>query len=482
MKKLIFFLFAFLFSVTALAAPPPFTVEGAYPNRDITAHGNLVIDNNGVEQEMIGGTTGALILYVDATLGSDNNDCLAAGAGACETIQSAIDRVPKFVNHNVSIFANTGAYTTAYVSGFTIRNNATFFIRGVLINSTTLATGTATGTATGGTTTTCIDAAQTWTNNDVIGHLVYVNGQYRVVYDNDGTTLYFRDPLSGTCNGQAYEIKDWSTTVQGVEANGGLGPITVENNDTGEGVIELSNLSSTNGETAAFFVEETDGIRITRCNASGGNTYGYLFSETTGSMVLDASYVTGATGYGVYFSRMANRGNVTGVVMNANAKGGFMDSSGGQARWDSNVTLANTTSGIWLQGVYGQVFFYNHMSDADDYGLVIGDETSDVNAAGIASLNIQSSDFSNGVTGGIAINNMSYVSFDTVTGTGNAGYGVDVRMGAHLVVDDPTTITGATADATVNEGSSDLTWATDFGTDRDVVVNMTSFSRIERRD
>jgi hypothetical protein len=482
MKKLLFVLFALLFSVTALAAPPPFTVENAYPNRDITAHGTLQIDINGVEQEMVGATTGVLVLYVDTALGDDTNDCLSSGAGACATIQSAIDRVPKYVNHNVSVFVAGGTYATAYISGFVIRNSATFFVRGVLVNSTTLATGTATGTADGGTTTTCVDSGQTWTVDDVIGHLVYVNGEYRVVYDNNGTTLYFRNPLSGTCNGQDYEIKDWTTFVQGVETNGGLGPITVENNDTGNGTIEISNISSINGEDAAFLVEDTDGITITRCSASGGNVYGYIFRETTNSMVLTCSYVTGATGYGIYASRAANRVNFTGNVCNSNAKGFFMDALGGLSRWDSNVTLSNTTSGLWFQASYGDLIVYNHYSDADDYGMIIGGTGSDLNAAGVQTLYVQSSEFSNGVTGGIAINNMSYVAFDTVTGTGNAGYGVDVRMGAHLVVDDPTTITGATDDATVNEGANDLTWATDFGTNRDVVVNMTSFSRIERRD
>jgi len=66
-------------------------------------------------------TTADITYYVDATLGNDANDGLAAGAGhALQTIQAAINKIPQVVNHTVTINVAAGTYAeTVTIAGFT---------------------------------------------------------------------------------------------------------------------------------------------------------------------------------------------------------------------------------------------------------------------------------------------------------------------------------------------------------------------------
>ena len=50
-------------------------------------------------------------MYVDDALGSDSNDCLSAGAGACKTIQFAIDRLVSTTTVTSTINVAAGTYT-----------------------------------------------------------------------------------------------------------------------------------------------------------------------------------------------------------------------------------------------------------------------------------------------------------------------------------------------------------------------------------
>ena len=50
-------------------------------------------------------------MYVDDTLGSDTNDCLSPGGGACKTIQFAIDRLVSTTTVSSTINVAAGTYT-----------------------------------------------------------------------------------------------------------------------------------------------------------------------------------------------------------------------------------------------------------------------------------------------------------------------------------------------------------------------------------
>lgn len=66
-------------------------------------------------------TKAALALYVDDALGDDANIGLAAGAGfALKTIQAAVNKIPKIINHGITINVAAGTYNEVVViNGFT---------------------------------------------------------------------------------------------------------------------------------------------------------------------------------------------------------------------------------------------------------------------------------------------------------------------------------------------------------------------------
>lgn len=83
----------------------------------ITIDGDGVISSTGAG----GGvqtTTSNLTYYVDASAGNDSNDGLTAGT-AFKTIQHAVNLIPLFVNHTVTINVAAGTYTeTVSLTGF----------------------------------------------------------------------------------------------------------------------------------------------------------------------------------------------------------------------------------------------------------------------------------------------------------------------------------------------------------------------------
>lgn len=68
------------------------------------------------------------------------------------------------------------------------------------------------------------------------------------------------------------------------------------------------------------------------------------------------------------------------------------------------------------------------------------------------------------------------------TNTCTTGYGITLDSGATVVMSTNTGITGTTADATMNGGTTDLTWATDLAANGDVVVNVDNDTIIKRSD
>lgn len=163
-------------------------------------------------------TTAALTLYVDPT-GSDSNDCTSTGAGACLTIQGAVNKSPKYLRHGVVVNVAAGTYGCFYVTGFVCDTGVQSTTGGLFVDAfaafanSTLATGSATGTATsstaGSATTfgTLTDSGATWTVNDLKGRFVTAGGTTRVISSNTSTAI----TISGTWTSPgavAYTIQD----------------------------------------------------------------------------------------------------------------------------------------------------------------------------------------------------------------------------------------------------------------------------------
>ncbi len=170
-------------------------------------------------------------LYVSTT-GNDSNACTASGASACLTIDGAIRKIPRPLQHRVRVFVGAGSFGAFSISGFTTnigtqRTTAGILIDGALATSTTLATGTTSGTATSGTAGaddtfgTLVDSGQSWTTDDLRGRFVEVTGglgagQLSVICANTATTITVCGGLllwAAPNNTSTYAIRDSATDI-----------------------------------------------------------------------------------------------------------------------------------------------------------------------------------------------------------------------------------------------------------------------------
>jgi hypothetical protein len=87
---------------------------------------------------------------------------------------------------------------------------------------------------------------------------------------------------------------------------------------------------------------------------------------------------------------------------------------------------------------------------------------------------------SDGIEVDLGIGNV-FLSLNYITGT-NTGYGIDFQGSGQAIVTSNTAVTGGSGDATIDEGNTALDWSTDFGSDRDKVVNLDNLCMIERQD
>jgi hypothetical protein len=145
-------------------------------------------------------TFAAVTLFVDPT-GNDANACTASGTSACATVNGALAKLPKIIQHNVTINVAAGTYAGFTVSNFVFTapslTSVTFSIVGVMQNFTP-ATGTATGTVTIASNANGLglinDSTQTWTTDDLVGRFVRMTsgaqiGQRRTVFGNTSTSI-----------------------------------------------------------------------------------------------------------------------------------------------------------------------------------------------------------------------------------------------------------------------------------------------------
>src|SRR5574342_155060 len=158
-------------------------------------------------------TTGTLDLFVEST-GSDINHRLSAST-PCLTIQAAINKVPKYIKHPVTVTVGTGNFTGARISRFIFdaesdKTGAYLLVQGTMSLST-LASGVNTGTiasATAGTASSTTYATFTvsvagWTINDLAGRFVRLDtgtgaGQTRVIVSNTATVATIAGAWSTT--------------------------------------------------------------------------------------------------------------------------------------------------------------------------------------------------------------------------------------------------------------------------------------------
>lgn len=250
-------------------------------------------------------------LYVDPT-GSNTNACTSSGTSACLTLSGALAKLPRFIRHATTINIAAGTYTEPFrVQGFVTGSTAeasdtgTLSITGTLANVTP-ATGTATGSLTGRTAASggakeiLTDSGQTWTVDDLRGHLLQItggtgSGQYRPIASNTATTISVASPFTtAPTAGSTYAI------VAPVSIFTGTG--STLRNLMGAGTVSVTDIAVEPASGAALTYAGLQApITLTRVRLTGTNGF-FSASPPVGSaaMTLTDSVLvaTSGTGFG----------------------------------------------------------------------------------------------------------------------------------------------------------------------------------------
>lgn len=485
---------------------------------------------------MVKKTTADLNLYVRTT-GDDSHDCLSAGA-ACLTIQEAVDRVPKQIEHAVSIDVGEGTFTGFALTNFNIhRVNGSITVTGKLGNAT-ISGGTTFGTADGGDTFTCTDSGQAWDVNNLRGKMFLVDGEYRIVRDNTGQTANLIGPLSATCSGKAYSIVEQKTIVNGTSPiiHPGLDTTIFISNNIGywrDSVINNIKVDGTS-QTISIFLMSTSVPKLERLHSYGGY-YSTFFEVARSRIQFNELYISDATnlGLGISYNQANMRDSAASRLFTYNNSGpglymffstnvNFLDyvysDSNGESglkyeggpylyvknfyakdntshgvdalTWGSSGTVeigtfditGNGGDGIRISGGVDWVDFNSGTIDGNGgYGIVV--EPTDSNITGGTFVGMPGTfTIQNNTSGGILVRNRSTIALSNADGAGNGGYGLELEGFSYALITSDTGITGTSGDATINDGATTLTWATDFNDNGDIVVNLDNGCRIERRD
>lgn len=247
--------------------------------------------------------------YVDPA-GSDSNACTGSGTSACATVEGVINKLPRFIRHNITINIAAGTITSRLaLLDRDIATGVTLTINGTM-EAWTPTTGTASGT-TGATSgwsssgpSTVTDASQTWTVNDLRGRFIRFN--------------------SGTYAGESYPIiSNTSDTISTTVATAVGSGISYD-------IVTPSRLSSTTTHTIQ--------------NVTGGGTvevHGVEFYRSTGNTAFSQRY--GATVRLDFFEVRVTTSTGTGTFISAGnfyAERSYLQTSGASvAALQCNLSL-----------------------------------------------------------------------------------------------------------------------------------------------
>jgi hypothetical protein len=514
MKKLLFAL-VLIFSCSVLAAPPPMTVEGAYPARDITFWGNVTIS---------GDVTGAVSktqadeTYYVRTGGDDNNDCLTI-PNACATPQGAVDKIPDYIQHITVLDIGPGTFPAFAVSNKSVKRPGKFTIQGTL-GAPTLSTGSTSGTWDGGPTVwNCDDSGQGWTPGELRGMLLrdVAADEYFVIRNNTGTEVEVPREYSGSgnCSGRSYEIYEQKTEIIGqispevpvALSIEGVDPIDVETTQAffpDPGTLFVQDLFFNSPATAwAGFSAFNCYGHITRCKSHAA-LFGYVFIGTSSWAIFDnystgnggisgfqfyyqvgAMYVRGDYSYddrvGFQWDRCHSHTVITGSGADEPFREGFWLKDAGTYSVEGDRIFVDGTGGtadcMFLENIQfieiGQSSG-NKIENCNGDGIFIAQEASNV------SVEIDYLDISNCGQSGIEVDGTASVQLaSTVSGAGNGAYGLEATLGSQIIAPPSSfLVTGASGDFTINRGDTVNSWS-DTDNPGESVLNMSDLTCVK---
>jgi len=487
MNRIFLFLLFFLAHGVANAGCPIIT-DGStqITTCDQTFSGSVIV--TGVGSNFSTRTRGDITLYVRTT-GSDGNDNMCLNVESpCLTISYALSRVPHYIDHQVVVDIGAGTFDGFVVSSFDIAYVGRLWIKGAT-GAPTLTTGTATGTATGGDIDTCTDSGQEWTANELRGKIVEIGTEYMVITGNTETSMELAGRLSGSCSGEDYSIVEQKTTINPIVlGNFGTGAVLVNNMrcagipvdptdhkwsvDLGSYVIRDFKMSNASADFGIAVINTGGGI-IDRNYVDGSDkdaaSLGIWVRDIDIPMYVRHNFATGWE-HGIRVESVRNMESMYGNYTYGNEMGVRVKHAK-TVQLDDMVAESNTQRGISLINVSYALGGYVK-SNNNGIGFCTRNSTS---------VKVTNGSMSNNTLFGVALEN-SFLRIRSMSGTGNGQFGLYVNVDATAVIDDTTSVTGSSGDATLNGGVTALDWGVDFPDNGDIVVNLDTGARCERDD
>lgn len=432
--------------------------------------------------ESLGFTTrDAVTLAVNGGTGSDTpTDTRPAlivegdhSAEPFETIQAAIDALPKNIVHAVQVSVAEGNYTGFQVKGYHCADGSGIASTNLTIQGTTalatLTTGTASGTATGGGGRTLVDTGQSWTVNELRGMFVNVtggtgSGQYLVVESNTADTITFvQIPSPAFASGSVYEIREGKTIIN--SANPAGGGILVASH---VGRIDLVDFVTTGTTFGLVGIGVQGRFVATRVHITG-SYYGFVLQDSL-RMALNQIAVFNST------SSALNIVNVGHLNINSNF--GWLIDTSGDLGLNAYACNGVNVTGLTVSGCTGYSVYIGSMDLAELLDVHIDGGSYGVVAGGTKILFLRG-DVSNCGNDGVFLDNANLSVTTALSGTGNGRWGVYGFMNSSVELRVTPTITGTSGDTTVDQ-STPLVWATDLNDVGEGAVNHFTGSRIAR--
>lgn len=430
-------------------------------------------------------TTAADVLYVDPT-GSDTNACTQTGTQACLTIQGAFNKSPQHLYHQLTINVAAGTYAGATISGFTIDPAVQKVTAGILLDgalaNVTPTTGTATGTASAGsagsgsTFGTLTDGTKTWTVNDaaLVGKFVIItggtgNGQVRVVVSNTATVLTIAGTWTAPTGTSTYALQSPSVNITSAAAAipaplAGTGTVAsglqILNNSTDASMITIRNVNIAVGTSRAVTCGQTGSVSFVQTTFTQGTGAGIVATLSgSGKIYMTTSSYIG-TGAGISTTSAAV--SITTSMVSTSV------SAIGLTRF--SAADVSSTQLVGLNGVVATISSLANiatsrvdcLSAALSTALSSGQQTA---ATSNQSGSIITVGGNVGVTNcsvGLMASGLSVISIaPAAVFSGNAlTYGVNAVYGGHIILPTATTtITGVTAEMSVDSGAAVGTFA-----------------------
>jgi hypothetical protein len=470
-------------------------------------------------------------LYVRTT-GNDSNSGLTEGS-ALLTIQEAVDRVPKFIKHDITIDIGPGNFAGFALANFLLmRGRGTFLVKGTL--GTPTLTGATSGTATGGDTLNVTDSGAGWAVNELRGKFMLVDGEYRLVRKNTATNAELIGPMSASCSGKDYEVLEHKTKLTSVNpySSGLPAACYIAGNVCHRTNLTIQDIEAT-GTTLGFYNYVGFGVHYVRLAATSC-AYGIGSQSTSGECTIEDCYVANASTFGFTLVEIGAQARISrihdygsdfaifvggpGSIPSAPCEYWYSDNSTDvgmyffffaevylenifvenaaqtgicftgcrHCRIKGSTIKNNGAAGIWIITSQVTLENTNDISSNGGYGIQLGDReprAGDV-LAGFSSLDVFSgtTTIATNTLGGIHAGYMSIVRLTDVDGTNTGDYGLILESGSYGFVTSDTGITGSIGDATINDGASSLDWTDDFATNGDMAVNIDNGCRLERKD